>query len=972
MKERPEDNSEREGIRIGFMKMNRIEVLLLILTVWMSALMPSCTLYAYAAENDAAAEETVTSGSVEDESEENASMALTEVSTEERSGEEDSVTDPSEGQPDNGEGTGGAELSEEEERPESGEAADDAGASDEQAESGEAADGAGTSDEQAESGEAADGAGASDEQAESGEAADGAGTSEEQVESEEAADSAMPAEDEPETYVDASEAALAKERAEEDGPEEEGPENAPDAAGFIEGYSAGTNEDERTADQLFEEYIRMEFGISTGKAKLRKASSGSRLTGIERNAYDKISEVLPLIASGKRKSTKITIPIEDLFAGCKNSWTAKELGVKALLKKSASSPNGWAITEEALAAMNKKGEIDLIRILVALLADHPYELYWFNKIEGYKMDDLDVSATDDEIHFKGEAVFSFTVEKEYADGEYRVNTKFGTTVRTAAQNAGEIVERFGSSSDLDKLRAYKDEICRLVTYDTAALTDYDSYGYEPYGNPWQLIWVFDGDSSTNVVCEGYAKAFQYLCDRSAFTSDISCLTVNGSIGERHMWNIVRMDDSANYLVDLTNCDEDACGYPDRLFLAGTDGSPEKGYHFDIDLYNEITYSYDQRIRNYYDDGDLRLSGSDYGKGKSLSAANVTLGKTEFTYDGARKLPAVTVTLDGEQLVEGTDYVLEYGENLNAGTGIAAVSGKGRYSGVKRAQFTILKAEQKLSVSPAVLTLKIGDLVSYSTVKAYEEKGHKVVKISGLEGELYVKSRKTSVAAVSTDPQTPAWVKAVAGGKAVIILTAEETENFKEKQIPLTVFVEPPASSKLNAVNLEVGMKVVWAPVRGADGYVLTRSDGTKSTNIRIKGGSVTEFTDRAANTNGKKYTYRLAATVENVTSTSAKTAARIRLSRPVIASITNSGAGKMTVRWDKNAKASGYQVQYSLRSDFRTFKTVNVNSAAAAAKMISGLTKSGTYYVRIRSFQASGSAKSFSSLSRARKVTIRK
>lgn len=30
----------------------------------------------------------------------------------------------------------------------------------------------------------------------------------------------------------------------------------------------------------------------------------------------------------------------------------------------------------------------------------------------------------------------------------------------------------------------------------------------------ELIWVFDGDSSTNVVCEGYAKAFQYLCDLS--------------------------------------------------------------------------------------------------------------------------------------------------------------------------------------------------------------------------------------------------------------------------------------------------------------------------------------------------------------------------------------------------------------------------------------------------------------------------
>ena len=926
------------------MRMNRIGVMLLVTAIWMSGFMPASSLNAYASESSEAAAGTT---------------SFEEAGSGSDAAESDSETV--------GSGSDAAESD-----LETVGSGSDAVESESDAISPAAVTTANEEDENGENG---------------GEDA-GTAPSEEGSEPEEAVDDAGEPEDQPELSEDANEEVSYEDKSEESKSEEDSSEEirpadgrsgdsspAEDAAavdGVIDGQSAGISEDERTADELYEGYIRLAFGIGTGKAKLRKASSGSRLTGLERNAYDKISEVLPLIASGERTSTVITVPIEELFAGCKNSWTAGELGVKALLERSPSSPSGWVITKEALAAMEKKGEIDMVRILVALLADHPYELYWFNKIEGFRMDDLDVGATNDEIHFKGEAVFSFTVEKEYAAGEYRVNTKFGTAVRTAAQNAGSIVERFGSASDLDKLRAYKDEICRLVSYDTAALTDYDTYGYEPYGNPWQLIWVFDGDPSTNVVCEGYAKAFQYLCDRSGFDSDISCLTVNGTTGERHMWNIVRMDDGANYLVDLTNCDEDACGYPDKLFLAGTDGSPDKGYHFDIDLYKEITYSYDKRITDYYDDSTLRLAGSDYGKGKSISAAVITLDKSEFTYDGTRKLPAVTVTLDGTELAEGTDYVLEYGENTDAGAGLAAVSGKGRYSGVKRAQFAILKAEQELSVSPNVLTLKIGDMVSYSTENSYEEKGHKVVKISGLQGDLYVRSENTAVAGVSEDPQTPAWVKALAGGKAVVILTASETQNYKEKQIPLTIVVEPAASSKLNAVNLETGMKVVWAKVRGADGYILTRSDGISSVNIRIKGGSVTEYTDKAANTNGKKYTYRIAATVGNVTSTSVKTASRTRLSRPVIASIANSGAGKMTVKWERNAKASGYQVQYSLRSDFGTFKTVTVNSATAAAKTISGLTKSKTYYVRVRSFQASGNVKSFSSLSRIRKVTIRK
>ena len=44
----------------------------------------------------------------------------------------------------------------------------------------------------------------------------------------------------------------------------------------------------------------------------------------------------------------------------------------------------------------------------------------------------------------------------------------------------------------------------------------------------ELIWVFDGDSSTNVVCEGYAKAFQYLCDLSGaytFWSDSNDIVI---------------------------------------------------------------------------------------------------------------------------------------------------------------------------------------------------------------------------------------------------------------------------------------------------------------------------------------------------------------------------------------------------------------------------------------------------------------
>ena len=95
----------------------------------------------------------------------------------------------------------------------------------------------------------------------------------------------------------------------------------------------------------------------------------------------------------------------------------------------------------------------------------------------------------------------------------------------------------------------------------------------PYGDPWQLIYVFDGDSTTNVVCEGYSKAFKYLCDQSEFDYDgFDCILATGCLGYSsgsggHMWNIVTMDDGNHYLVDITNMDEGTTS-SDDLFLKG--------------------------------------------------------------------------------------------------------------------------------------------------------------------------------------------------------------------------------------------------------------------------------------------------------------------------------------------------------------------------------------------------------------------
>lgn len=252
------------------------------------------------------------------------------------------------------------------------------------------------------------------------------------------------------------------------------------------------------------------------------------------------------------------------------------------------------------------GKIDIPSIMQYLLMDCPYELYWFDKTKG-------VGATGSGLT----VTISFAVADEYKAGDYTVSSNLAT-VHTAAENARRIVEKYEGQSDYEKMVGYRKEICDLVSYNTDAAEKPTT----PYGNPWQLIWVFDKDATTNVVCEGYAKAFQYLCDMSDF-ANATCYTVTGTMygatgAGPHMWNIVTLG-GKNYLVDVTNCDEGTVGADDKLFLAGADGSISSGYIVN----GSVGYIYDKEQILLYDNTILTLSNSKY------------IPKTSFTVNASQ-------------------------------------------------------------------------------------------------------------------------------------------------------------------------------------------------------------------------------------------------------------------------------------------------------------------------------------------------
>ena len=318
-----------------------------------------------------------------------------------------------------------------------------------------------------------------------------------------------------------------------------------------------------------------ERGFDTAGTPAMYAASGN-LTAAEQAAYNTLKEQLILIANGQRKDT--------------------EIQTTGTLPEQTSADKVWQ----------------------ALLADLPYALYWHDKTMGIVYSYIPDNGLKD-------VTFKFKVAAEFRGGSlYTTNIP---NVPAAVAVAKQVVSANRGRSDYDKLQAYRQYICDQVSYNSGINAG------TAYGNPWQLLWVFDGDASTNVVCEGYAKAFKYLCDlteeSNGWTGSVETLDVTGTMdGGRHMWNVVRIN-GTNYLADVTNCDQGMVGYPTELFLCGIQTKGSSMYHQGT----ETTYIYDTDTRNSFKAADLAVSAAGFDPGAATVPANVKMVSAKVVSGG---------------------------------------------------------------------------------------------------------------------------------------------------------------------------------------------------------------------------------------------------------------------------------------------------------------------------------------------------
>ena len=89
------------------------------------------------------------------------------------------------------------------------------------------------------------------------------------------------------------------------------------------------------------------------------------------------------------------------------------------------------------------------------------------------------------------------------------------------------------------------------------------------------------------------------------------------------------------------------------------------------------------------------------------------------------------------------------------------------------------------------------------------------------------------------------------------------------------------------------------------------------------------------------------------------------LPKPVELSSLKAGKKSLTVKWKKGSKIDGYEIQYSLKSNFKSAKKITISKASTKKTEIDGLKKKKTYYVRIRTYKEVDGKKYYSEWSDA-------
>ena len=252
------------------------------------------------------------------------------------------------------------------------------------------------------------------------------------------------------------------------------------------------------------------------------------------------------------------------------------------------------------------------------------------------------------------------LELERFDTYVRSNLKLGTYVLS---NESSIVQKYNVSFDTQGGSAIDSQL--IYSGD---------YAYRPSYNPTKEGYTFDDW----YVDSDYSAKFNF--NSQTITSDTTIYAKWNQITPVITINPNNNINQKVYLPIASGSD-----WTIESFSSYGFASPEHMY-FDGWTIGDEVYQPGDIYENITND---LIANAQWRNMTDISSASFS-SIFSVTYDGTQHKPSITVRdrNTNTYLVEGTDYEIQYGENINAGTGYVTVNGIGKYYGSKVLTFEI--------------------------------------------------------------------------------------------------------------------------------------------------------------------------------------------------------------------------------------------------------------------------------------------
>ena len=389
----------------------------------------------------------------------------------------------------------------------------------------------------------------------------------------------------------------------------------------------------------------------------------------------------------------------------------------------------------------------------------------------------------------------------------------------------------------------------------------------------------------------------------------------------------------------------------RKTIDGISYDLKQDVHYTIEVLNntDVTEEAHLTIRGMTEEfrGQARTWGSADTVFKILPAdlAGVVITAEDQTYTGSALEPEPAASYNGKLLTAEDYEQVQYESNVNAGNGSITLAGRGNFTGTGTGTFTI---------RPAVLTASYaGETI------AVGEKPELTVNVTGFVGG-------ESPASLGAEYKAPLLIAEVnEPGVYELTPSGGSAKNYTFKYVSGTLVI--------------TGKPVTPVVTLSPASYTWNGKAKKPAVTVKVDGKKLTADTDYTVSyAAGRRNvgSYTVTVNLQGIYAGTGKAVFKINPKGTTLGKLTG-GSKSMTVRWKKQAKKmsskriTGYQIQYSLKKNFKSSKKVFVKDYKKTSYKVKKLKKRKTYYVRIRTYTKVGKATFYSPWSKKKKVRVK-